>query len=102
MATYYIIGVTKSGNSSESEIIEYLYNTDKHPNTGTRISKEDFWKKVQYTYRSDYFYCFNATNNPPTLRQCFWEFDAEEPYLKTEPNGTARDNLLSLPGIKGL
>ena len=99
MDTYYIIGVTKVGNNSESEISEYLVNQDGNTQYGKRYSKQAFWSQVQYTYNKARFYCFNTLNNPNTKRECFWQFDTDVPYLKTEPNGTEKDNLLSLPGI---
>ncbi len=97
MSTYYIIAVTKTGNSYESEITEYLVNTDGNSHSGTKYSKESFWEKVKTTYLNDTFYCFNIFYN--TKKICKWEFDTSHPYLKTEPNSSMRDNLLSLPGI---
>jgi hypothetical protein len=96
---YYIIAVSKEGNEDEAQVTEYLVNTDGNTNYGTRYSKEDFWRKVENTYRSDIFYCLNAKNLPSTRTVCYWRFDAGIPYLQTEANQTTKDNLLQLPGI---
>ena len=100
MSKYFIIGVTKQGNTSESEISEYLINTDQSPKFGRRVTKEKFWTMVEETWKKDEFYCYNAQNNPASIQECYWEFDKKIPYLKTKPDDTTKDNLLSLPGIK--
>lgn len=95
MNIYYIIATTKASQNDESEILEYLVNQNGDTNSGIKYKKEDFWEKIKETYKNDSFYCLSAHSK----RECFWEFDKDIPYLKTRPNWTEIDNLLSLPGI---
>lgn len=92
--TYYIIATRKT-DGKESEITHYGYNLDASSKY-TLISKEDFWTKVKSTFKLDVFYSYNTKNNTKVI--CEWrQINDGQPFLKSDPNGTERDNLLELP-----
>ena len=89
---YFIVATRKSGGS-ESEITHYEYNTDKS-SSGTVISKSGLRAKVNLN--TDKFCSFNTRIGSNV--ECKWYRigDNGEPFLKSDPNGTQKDNLLSL------
>lgn len=90
---YYIYGTRKNGGF-EREITHYQYQTDN--NIGTIKSKEDLWKLVKFTFKSDVFYSFHPTYRTKVI--CEWrQIGDGQPFLQSDPNGTEKDNLLKLP-----
>lgn len=89
---YFIVATRKSGGS-ESEITHYEYNHDKS-SSGTVISKQSLWNEIDT--RTDSFYSYNPRQG--TTVECKWyKSENGEPFLKSDPNGTQKDNLLELP-----
>lgn len=89
---YYIIATRKSG-SHESEITHYMVNTNASAN-GTIILKANF--RNQVNLNQDTFYSYNIRLR--TQVECEWyKSQNGEAFLKSDPNGQAKDNLLELP-----
>ncbi|MBN1331367.1 DUF3892 domain-containing protein [Candidatus Dojkabacteria bacterium] len=89
---YFVIATRKTGGD-ESEISHYQYNTDK-TSYGTIISKANFRNNVNLS--TDRFYSLNLARG--TQVECLWYKSTNgESFLKSDPNGTEKDNLLELP-----
>lgn len=89
---YYIIATRKSGKT-ESEITHYMYNTDKS-SRGWIVEKQPFRNAININV--DSFYSYNIDRG--TLVNCEWYKSSKgESFLKSDPNGTEKDNLLELP-----
>lgn len=91
---YRIFETRKQGNY-EREISHYNYFTNLSGNP-TLKSKEDLWRQVQSTFKSDEFYSCNLKLG--TVVPCEWrQIEGGQPFLQSDPNGSKKDNLLELP-----
>lgn len=91
MSNFFVIATRKAG-SSESEITHYKYSNIKS-SIGTIVTKEELWNKASI---ADRFYSYNIEKN--TIIECEWYSIRDgQPFLKSDPNGTEKDNLLNLP-----
>lgn len=91
---YYIVKTRKSG-STEREITHYEQTTNRSSSTGNVVSKASFRNMVDIS--QDRFYSHNVRLG--SFVECEWYRYGEngEPFLKSDPNGTKKDNLLELP-----
>ncbi len=91
--TYYIIA-TRKVDGKESEITHYKFNTDKS-NSGEIVTKSALRGKININ--TDKFFSYNISKNTTVVCEWYKIGDNGEPFLKSDPNGTKKDNLLELP-----
>ncbi len=91
------LGNTEGLHPREDEIVEYAYFR-VNPNSREKFEYRTI-KKVLHdlTQSGDRFFTYSKALGK-TMRECKWEQTIDgEWFLRTIPNGTEIDNLLSLP-----